>query len=311
MRYDVAIVGGGPAGLEAALMLGRARRTTLLIDAGRPRNEVSSSVNGFLSRDGVNPAELRRLARHELAKYDTVEVRRDEVSRASSADTAYTLTLAGGGVVTVRRLLLATGARDELPAICGLTDLWGRRVFPCPHCDGWEVRDKPLGVIASGPPGGLFALMVSNWSKDLVLCTNGPSGLDEQFLKLLDVQGIELDERPVARVAPEPGGVQVVYADDERLSRQALFVPPLLRQASGLPAALGCELTERGQVKVTTFGRTTVPGVYAAGDMAHPEGLIFPPPLAVVAAGFGAIAGGSIERELMVEDLGLPPSLFG
>lgn len=311
MRYDVAIVGGGPAGLEAALMLGRARRRTLLIDAGRPRNAVSASVNGFLSRDGVDPAELRRIARDQLAKYDTVEIRVDEVNHVAPADAEYALSLAAGGTVTARRLLLATGARDELPPIEGLTDLWGKGAFPCPHCDGWEVRDEPLGVIATGPPGGLFALMVSNWSKDLVLCTNGPSGLDEQFLGLLAAQGIELDERPVARVAAESGGVQVVFDDDERLSRRALFVPPLLRQATGLPASLGCELTERGLVKVTTFGRTTVPGVYAAGDMAHPEGLIFPPPLVVAAAGFGAIAGGSIERELMVEDLGLPPSLFG
>jgi len=292
-------------------MLGRARRRTLLIDAGRPRNAVSASVNGFLSRDGVDPAELRRIARDQLAKYDTVEIRVDEVRHVVPTDAEYALSLGTGGTVTARRLLLATGARDELPPIEGLTDLWGQGAFPCPHCDGWEVRDEPLGVIATGPPGGLFALMVSNWSKDLVLCTNGPSGLDEQFLGLLGAQGIELDERPVARVAAESGGVQVVFADDERLSRRALFVPPLLRQATELPSQLGCEMTERGLVKVTTFGRTTVPGVYAAGDMAHPEGLIFPPPLVVAAAGFGAIAGGSIERELMVEDLGLPPSLLG
>jgi thioredoxin reductase len=292
-------------------MLGRARRRTLLVDAGRPRNAVSASVNGFLSRDGIDPAELRRIAHEQLTQYDTVEILSGAVSEATMVEMEYALLLADGQRHTARRLLLATGAKDELPPIDGLTDQWGRGVFPCPHCDGWEVRDQPLGVIAAQQPGALYALMVSNWSSDLVFCTNGPSGLDEPFLGLLGARGTVLDERPIARVAADDGGITVVFADGGVLHRRALFVPPQLRQPTQLPAQLGCQLTERGQVSVTAFGRTSVPGVYAAGDMAHPEGLIFPPPLAVVAAGLGAVAAGSIERELMVEDLGLPPSLLG
>jgi thioredoxin reductase len=305
--YDVAIAGGGPAGLNAALMLGRARRRTLLCDTGQPRNSVSHAMHGFLSRDGADPAEVRRIGRDQLRQYDTVEVREDEIIDAAVEEGGFALVLSAGGRVTARRLLLATGMRDELLPIDGLSRLWGRGTYPCPYCDGWEVRDQPLVALGSGMAGALFALLLSKWSADVVLCANGPAQLDEPARALLRTRGVEVREDEIRRVEEWDGGVAVAFAQAETLRRRALFVHPALRQASGLPAALECAMTEDGAIRVSAFGLTSVPRVYAAGDAARVEGLPFPAAQVVVAAAQGATAAIALDRELLVDDLGLPP----
>jgi thioredoxin reductase len=303
--YDVAIAGGGPAGLNAALMLARARRQTLLCDAGRPRNAVSQAMHGFLSRDGEDPAQVRRTGREQLEPYDTVELQEGEVVDATRDEGGFALSLASGGRVTARRLLLATGMRDELPAIDGLADLWGRGAFPCPYCDGWEVRDQALFALGSGEAGVLFAVLLSKWSSDVLLCTHGPARLDELPRTLLSARGVRVHEEEIARVQGGDGGVTVVFASGERLLRRALFVHPTLRQASPLAGRLGCAMTDDGAIAVNAFGQTSEPGVYAAGDAARPEGLPFPAAQVVVAAAQGATAAIALDRELLMEDLGL------
>jgi len=218
--YDVAIVGGGPAGLNAALLLGRARRRTLLCDEGRPRNAVSHAMHGFLSRDGADPAEVRRAGREQLAQYDTVDVQEGEVVEAARRDDDFALSLAGGGQAVARRVLLATGMRDELPPIEGLMELWGRGTYPCPYCDGWEVRDEPLFALGSGMGGALFALLLSKWSGDVMLCTHGPAQLDEQARALLPSRGVRVREEEVARIEGGDGSVEVVFASGDRLGRR-------------------------------------------------------------------------------------------
>jgi thioredoxin reductase len=304
--YDVAIAGGGPAGLNAGLVLGRARRRTLLCDTGRPRNAVSPAMHGFLTRDGDDPAEVRRIGREQLAQYDTTDVRKDEVVRADRGEGGFTLSLGSGERITTRRLMIATGMRDELPPIDGLRALWGRGTFPCPYCDGWELRDQPLFAVGTGTDGALFALLLSKWSGDVLLCTDGPSQLDEEARSLLNSRGVHLREDALARVEGDAGAVEVVFEGGERLRRRALFVHPTLRQASELPTQLGCAMTDEGAIHVSAFGQTSVPGVYAAGDAARPEGLPFPAAQVVVAAGAGAIAAIALDRDLLVEDLGLP-----
>src|SRR5215472_43573 len=304
--YDVAIVGGGPAGLNAALLLGRARRGTLLCDVGRPRNAVSGAMHGFLSRDGADPAEVRRIGRDQLSQYDAVEIRDEEVLDVSPSGAGFVILLASGGRVTARRLLLATGMRDELAPIEGLTALWGRGTFPCPYCDGWEVRDQPLLALGAGMPGALFALLLSKWSSDVTLCTHGPAQLDEQTRALLASRGISVREDEILRIEGMDSGVEVVFASGHRVRRRALFAHPTLRQTTELPERLGCEMTEDGAVRVSAFGQTSVAGVYAAGDAARPEGLPFPAAQVVIAAAQGATAAIAIDRELLVEDLGLP-----
>jgi thioredoxin reductase len=302
--YDATIVGGGPAGLSAALMLGRARRRVLLCDTGQPRNAASHAMHGFLSRDGSDPAELRRVGRAQLRPYDCIDVRDTAVVQASGAAGRFTLTLDGGERLDARRLVLAFGVKDQLPDIEGLRTLWGRGVFPCPYCDGWEVRDQPLAALGNGPQGLQFALLLSKWSRDLVLCTNGPAELDGQSRALLASRGIDVKEAPLQQIEGEDASLsRIIFRDGSALARRALFFRAPCRPSSELAQQLGCDMSDEGAIVVNAMCQTSVPGVYAAGDAAQPAGLPFPPASVIVAAAQGAIAGRAIDRELLMEDL--------
>lgn len=297
--FDVIIAGGGPAGLQAALILGRARRRVLLCDTGEARNAVTGVVHGFLSRDGVDPAELRRIAVEELARYPTVEVRRGTAIRTAQAnDGQFTVGLGDGVRETAVRLILATGVVDELPPIAGLAELWGRAAFHCAYCDGFERRDQPLAVIDSGPGAAFYARQLHGWSPDVVLCTNGRAELSDDERAQLAARGIGLREEPITRL--EGGdGVRVAFGDGATLERHAIFIRPPTRQRSDLAAQLGCKAFEDdGSIEVNDFGQTSVPGVYAAGDMARRPAFPFPAAGAINAASAGAIAAAVADMEL-------------
>ncbi len=300
--YDVAIAGGGPAGLNAALLLGRCRRRVLLCDAGNPRNAVSRGVNGFLSRDGIPPAELRRIAREQLARYENVEIRDVEVTEAECGGPGggggpFHLTLAGGERVGARKLLLATGLVERLPEIEGLAELWGRSVFDCPYCDGWEERDRPIAAYGRGERGKGFALELLGWSRDLVLLTDGPAGLSAEDRDTLARNGVRVREEPVARLEGRDGRLERVrFRDGAALERSALFVVEGEREVPALVPRLGCDLTARGTVRTGAYERTNVPGLYVAGDASRRV------QFAVVAAAEGAMAAFAIHDELLEED---------
>ncbi|MBX7431600.1 NAD(P)/FAD-dependent oxidoreductase [Mycobacterium sp. Y57] len=291
-RWECVIVGGGAAGLSAALVLGRARRRTLLVDAGSPSNLAAHGVGGLLGFDGVPPGELYARGRRELAGYPSVEVRAGQVAGASSADGGFTVRLEDGAAEDTERILLATGMRYDAPQLPGLDELWGRSVFHCPFCHGWEVRDQPLAVFAQGERAVHMALLLRGWSDDVVVLTGGPPDLTVADRERLAVAGIPVDERVIAGLASAGGELDaVVFADGSRYRRSGLLVATTLRQRSTLAADLGVRLVAAGPVspeavEINAMYRTSVPGVFAAGDVCT----AMPQVASAIAAGSAAAA---------------------
>src|SRR5215210_2923275 len=267
--YDAVIVGGGPAGLSAALVLGRANKRVLVVDNDRPANAVSQGVGGLLGHDRVKPADLRRSGRRQLEEHANVELRHGAVEDVAPTAAGFVLTPADAAPVRAHAIVLAHGLRYDPPPLPGIEALWGRSVFHCAFCDGWEVRDRPLAFHGSGPAAVRSALVLASWSNDVVLCTDGapdPGG------DVLAAAGVRVRTEPIARLAGHNGSLeQIEFSDGPRERREALFVNTRRDQPNGLAAALGCELTPDGTIVTDADGRTNVPGVYAAGDAATPH----------------------------------------
>jgi thioredoxin reductase len=264
--YDVVIVGGGAAGLTAALVLGGARRRTLVLDAGAPRNAPSRASHGVYTRDGTPPAELRCEARAQLAPYEAVTLCDAAAVAARPENGGFEVTLTDGGRAHARRLLLAVGVKDELPPIEGLAPLWGTRVLHCPYCHGWEVRDQPLAMYLSDPTSLALMRLLPAWSSDLLVCAAASAGLSDDERVLLARRSVTVIESPLRRVEPWNDGLMLHFADGRAEPRRALFMRPPHSIGSPIPHALGCELTDTGKLRIGTDHQTSVPGVYAAGD---------------------------------------------
>jgi thioredoxin reductase len=295
--YDVIIVGAGPAGLSAALMLGRCRRRVLVCDTGRPRNAASAAMHGFLTRDGIAPREFLRIAREQLRQYETVEVRDIEVTLAECRDSRFDVTLIDGSVFRSRKLLIATGVTDNLPDIPGFDQLYGRGVFHCPYCDGWEVRDQPLAIYGRGDRGLGLSLELIGWSRDLVLCTDGPPEIAPDDLARLDHHGIAVRQERVLRLDGRDRLERIVFATGEPLVRHALFFTTGQEQQSELATRLGCRMTEKGTVNTGKYETTHLRGLFVAGDASRAVQWV------VVAAAEGAEAAFAINTDLLKEDL--------
>ncbi|WP_044892119.1 NAD(P)/FAD-dependent oxidoreductase [Opitutus terrae] len=298
--HDVCIVGAGPAGLNAALILGRCRRDVVVIDSGKPRNGASRALHGFLSRDGTPPLELRALGRAELEPYPSVQLRQNTaVVAARRGENRFDLTLADGSTVAARILLLATGRIDLVPEKPGFREYYGLGVFHCPYCDGWEHRDETLVAYSSGETGHDLALDLRVWSRDVVLCTDGPSGLTPAQLRKLALNGVRVIEAPVVGARGGTGGViaSIVFEGHPELSCGAIFFSSDCLQKSPLAEELGCDLDDTGSVRCTGHAATQVPGLYVAGNV---RGGVH---LAIVAAAEGAEAGMAINNALHEADL--------
>jgi thioredoxin reductase len=292
--HDAIIVGGGPAGLSAALLLGRARRRVLLVDAGEGRNARAHAIHGFLTRDGTPPAEFRRMAQEELRRYPSVELRQGEVEAARRNGDGFAVTLAGQATES-RSLLLATGLADDLPNWPGLDEAYGTDVWRCPYCDGFERQNEPLAVHGAGHDAVRLAVEVRNWTGDLVACTEGPvSRADRQRLAALN---IGLREGHVTALRVEEGRLRALrFADGSELERAGVFLAVAQRPRSALAESLGCKLTAAGQVRADRHGGTDIPGLFIAGDAS--PGL----QLAVVAAAQGSIAAFHLNAGLLKQE---------
>jgi len=297
--YDVIVVGAGPAGLSAALILGRCRRRVLVCDTGKPRNAASTALHGYLTRDGISPREFLEIGRGELGRYPSVELRRMGVTAAEcQPDGRFLVSLEDGATLHTRKLLIATGVVDNLPGIDGIAELYGRSVFHCPYCDGWEVRDQPIAVYGRGARGLGLSLELTAWSRDLVLCTDGPAEIDGDGRATLERHRIPIREERIVRLDGYDGALdRIVFEHGDPLPRRALFFTTGQSQRSGLAVRLGCEITDKGTVRTGKYETTHLPGLYVAGDASRAVQWV------VVAAAEGAEAAFAINTDLIREDL--------
>lgn len=296
--FDAVIIGAGPAGLNAAQILGRCRRRVVIFSGGPPRNAASRGLHGFLSRDGILPEELLKLGRDELRRYPTVELREEEVVDATRSDRGFAIEMRDGSRVHARTLLLATGVVDELPQIAGIETFYGRSVFHCPYCDGFEVSDQPIAVYGKGHDGYGLALELTLWSRDLVLCTDGTHGLSDDQRTRLDRLHIAVREERIAQLEGQDGSLeQIVFSNGDVLPRRALFFDTAQYQRSSLPRKFGCEFTKKGAVRTGTYESTNIPGLFVAGDASRDV------QFAIVAAAEGAEAAFAMNTALLKQDL--------
>ncbi|PYI50526.1 NAD(P)/FAD-dependent oxidoreductase [Paenibacillus flagellatus] len=289
MIFDCVIVGGGPAGLNAALVLGRARRNVALIDDNNPRNAVTRESHGFITRDGIEPSEFRHIAHGEIARYPSVRVVRDKVLDAVRNGRHFELTAESGETFQARTIILATGLKEILPPVEGIRAFYGKSLFNCPYCDGWELRDRRLVVISENEHAFHMAKTVSNWTNDLFVATNGHRVLTEEQRNALAARGIAVEERKIASLAGENGQLAtIVFEDGTERACTGGFVTPQLVQPSRIGESLGCRTNPRGGYIADELGRTNIAGVYAAGDSSFsgPSQLIL-----AAAGGFRAAAG--------------------
>lgn len=295
--YDAIIIGGGPAGLSAALVLGRCRRRVAVFDTRQPRNAASAAMHGFLSRDGVPPGEFLQICREQLARYPEVHLHLAEAIAAARDPDGFTLTLADRTEVRGRLLLLATGLIDELPDLPGFRQCYGQSIHHCPYCDGWEHRDQPIAIHGGKKPAAELAIELRLWSRDLVLCTDGPPELADREQARLAALGISINEAPIATLESENGQLRGVrFVNGSFLERSALFFSPGQWQHSRLGESLGCRIAPDGTIACAGGAFTGVPGLYAAGNTS--SGL----QLVIMAAAEGTLAAFSMNESLLAAD---------
>lgn len=296
MILDCAVIGGGPAGLNASLVLGRSRRKTVLFDDNKPRNAVVSESHGFITRDGVDPQEFKRIGHEELAKYPDVEIQKQRVVRVYKEDGLFHLEAEDGAVFQAKRIILAMGFKEILPDVERVAEFYGKSLFSCPFCDGWEMRDKALVVISDNEAASHMVKVASNWTEDLIYCTNGRQILSEEK-SLLESRGIQVYEEKISALNGDNGKLaEVLFEDGRAISREGGFITPEWMLASDIAASLGCKLNDRGGVENDAMKRTNIEGVYACGDvsLAGASQLIF-------AAAEGSMAAISINAAMIEE----------
>lgn len=301
-HYDVAVVGAGSAGLQAALTLGRMRRDVVVFSTDRFRNDPAEHMQNFLGHDGEPPAELRLAARKDLERYGTVELVERAVLAISGEPDAFVVSVDGSPDVTARRVLLATGLSDELPDVPGLADLFGTVVAHCPYCHGHELADGRVGLLGAGPHVPMLAQLISRLASEVVVLTNGAEP-EPEVLAAIKALRLEMHTGPVLGVEAAGDGLRALLGAGHDVELGGMFVAPTWRQAAPFADQLGLETGDLGGVHVDVMGATSRPGVYAAGDLAHHRDLPMPLASVLTAAAAGLVAGAACDRDLAMADL--------
>ncbi len=299
--YDAIVIGAGPAGLQAALTLGRMHRSTLLLDSGEYRNGTVLHMHNMVGVDGTPPAEFRATARTELAAYDDVEVRETAATSIAGVEDAFVVAVADGSMAEGRRVVLATGVADDLPVIPGLQQLWGTLAFSCPFCDGHEHADKDIAIIGAAPRAEHLIGLLGRIVASITVVPVGEAFTDED-IRTLEAKGARVSRTPVASVEKVDGGVRIRTDDDERVVAGVFVAAGAMRQRSPFSAQLDVDMLESGCIEIDEFGRTSHAGVFAAGDLAHRATLPGPMASVLLAAAAGQLAAVGIIQSLLAAE---------
>ena len=295
--FEVIIIGGSYAGLSAAMSLGRALRSVLIIDSAIPCNRQTPYSHNFITQDGKTPKQIATLAKQQVSQYKTVRFYGGTAINGEKKEERFEIKTQAGDLFYSKKLIIATGLKDIMPDIKGFAECWGISVIHCPYCHGYEVKNEKTGILGNGDYGFEFSRLVSNWTKDLTLYTNGKSALTVEQAEKLRKNNISIVENEIHGFEHTNGQIQnILFNDNSKTSITAIYARPELRQASEIASQLGCEFTEQGRVKVDASQQTTIDGVFACGDCSNSGRDI------ALAVSSGMIAGGTCNKVIIVEE---------
>lgn len=295
-HYEVIIIGGSYAGLAAAMALGRSLRKVLVIDAGKPCNRDTPHSHNFLTQDGKTPTEIASISKKQVEAYESISFVSDLAVNGKAIENGFEILTEQGSKFFGKKLIFATGIKDILPEIPGLKSCWGKSVIHCPYCHGYEVRNQATGILANGDFGFEFGKMISNWTKDLRLFTNGKSTLTEEQASLLQRKNIKIIETEIEEIIHQNGQLEkILLADGNTFTLKAMYAKPDFEQSTSIIASLGCGLKTNGYVEVDQMQKTTVPGIYACGDNTNMFRSV------AFAVSSGTMAGAACNKELIEE----------
>ena len=296
-QFDVIIVGGGYSGLAAGMALGRALKKVLIIDSGKPCNRQTPYSHNFITHDGDSPMEIAELANLQLRRYATVKIFEGLATSGLRAESGFEIQVASGETFAAKKLIFATGIRDIMPDMEGFDACWGISVLHCPYCHGYEIKNQKTGILCNGDTGFEFSRLISNWTRDLTLFTNGISTLTAEQTAKLKNHPINIIEKRVEKLEHINGHLQnIVFSDGTKSYLNAIYAPVPFEQHCMIPGSLGSELTDEGYIKIDPFQETTVAGVYACGDNVSRMRTV------ANAVGMGTTAGMTVSKKLILEE---------